>query len=171
MEEKVSTARIALKYGVLASVVIMVYTTIINVAGQSQNKWLTSLSFIFMIVGIVLAMQAFKEENKGFMSYGEGLGLGSLVSAIMGLLGSTFSVFYNKVIDPTILTQAMDTARSDMEAKGMDDTQIDQAMAMTQKFMSPGVLFVFGVIGSLLVGFLLSLIISAIIRKDKPVFD
>ncbi len=171
MEEKVSTARIALKYGVLASVVIMVFTTIINVTGQSQNKWLTSLSFVFMIVGIVVAMKAFKEENKGFMTYGEGLGLGSLVSAIMGLLGSTFSVLYNKFIDPTIITQAMDTARSEMESKGMDDAQIDQAMAMSEKFMSPGVLFAFGVIGSLMVGFVLSLIIAAILRKDKPVFD
>ncbi|WP_149240547.1 DUF4199 domain-containing protein [Dyadobacter sp. 32] len=171
MEEKVSTARIALKYGVLASVVIMVFTTIINVTGQSQNKWLTSLSFVFMIVGIVVAMKSFKEENKGFMTYGEGLGLGSLVSAIMGLLGSTFSVLYNKFIDPTIITQAMDTARSEMESKGMDDAQIDQAMAMSEKFMSPGVLFAFGVIGSLMVGFVLSLIIAAILRKDKPVFD
>lgn len=171
MEEKVSTARIALKYGVLASVVIMVFTTIINVTGQSQNKWLTSLSFVFMIVGIVVAMKAFKEENKGFMTYGEGLGLGSLFSAIMGLLGSTFSVLYNKFIDPTIITQAMDTARSEMESKGMDDAQIDQAMAMSEKFMSPGVLFAFGVIGSLMVGFVLSLIIAAILRKDKPVFD
>lgn len=171
MEEKVSSARIALKYGVLTSVVMMVITTIINVTGQSQNKWLTSLSFLILIGGIVYAMKAFREENKGFMSYGEGLGLGSLVSAITGLLGSTFNMFYNKFIDPTIMTQAIDKVRSDMEAKGMDDTQIDNAMKFSQMFMSPGVLFVIGVIGSLIMGFLLSLVISAILRRDKPVFD
>jgi hypothetical protein len=171
MEEKVSSARIALKYGVLTSVVMMVITTIINVTGQSQNKWLTSLSFLILIGGIVYAMKAFREENKGFMSYGEGLGLGSLVSAITGLLGSTFNMFYNKFIDPTIMTQALDKVRSDMEAKGMDDTQIDNAMKFSQMFMSPGVLFVIGVIGSLIMGFLLSLVISAILRRDKPVFD
>ncbi len=171
MEEKVSSARIALKYGVLTSVVMMVITTIINVTGQSQNKWLTSLSFLILIGGIVYAMKAFREENKGFMSYGEGLGLGSLVSAITGLLGSTFNMFYNKFIDPTIMSQALDKVRSDMEAKGMDDTQIDNAMKFSQMFMSPGVLFVIGVIGSLIMGFLLSLVISAILRRDKPVFD
>jgi hypothetical protein len=171
MEEKVSTARVALKYGVITSVVIMVYTTIINVAGQSQNKWLTSLSFLFMVVGIVMAMKDFREQNKGFMSYGEGLGVGSLASAIMGLLGSTFGTLYNRFIDPTILTQAMDEARANMEAKGLDDAQIDQAMEVSQKFMSPGMLFGFGVIGYLFFGFLLSLLIAAFIRKDKPVFD
>jgi hypothetical protein len=171
MEEKTSTARVALKYGVLASVVIMIYTTIINVAGMGQNKILSSLTFVFMIVAIVLAMKSFREQNKGFMSYGEGLGIGSLVSAIMGLLSSAFTMFYIQFIDNNLLTQSMDQVREDMERRGMDDAQIDQAMELSQKFMSPGIVFVMGVLGYLVVGFIISLIVSAIIRRDKPVFE
>lgn len=171
MEEKTSTARIALKYGVLGAVVIMVYTTIVNISGLSQNKILQVLSFAFMIVAIVLAMQDFKEQNKGFMSYGEGLGLGTLLAAIMGFLGSMFTMFYMRFIDPAILTQGMDKVRSDMEARGMDDAQIDQAMELSQKFMSPGIMFAMGVFGYLLMGFILSLILSAILRREKPVFE
>jgi len=171
MEEKVSTARVALKYGVLGSVVIMIFTTIINVAGLSQNKILSSLSFVFMIVAIVLSMKDFREQNKGFMSYGEGLGLGTLVSAVMGLLSSAFTMFYIQFIDNTLLTQGMDKVRSDMEAKGMDDSQIDQAMELSQKFMSPGVVFAMGVFMYILTGFIISLIVAAIVRKEKPVFE
>ena len=171
MEEKVSTARVALKYGVLGSVVIMIFTTIINVAGLSQNKILSSLSFVFMIVAIVLSMKDFREQNKGFMSYGEGLGLGTLVSAVMGLLSSAFTMFYIQFIDNTLLTQGMDKVRSDMEAKGMDDSQIDQAMELSQKFMSPGVVFAMGVFMYILTGFVISLIVAAIVRKEKPVFE
>jgi hypothetical protein len=171
MEEKTSTARVALKFGVLASIVIMVYTTIINVSGQSQNKVLSSLSFVFMIVAIVLAMKEFREKNKGFMTYGEGLGLGTLVSAIMGLLGSAFGMFYIQFIDNTLLTQSMDQVREDMERRGMDDSQIDQAMELSQKFMSPGVVFVMGVFGYLIMGFIVSLVVAAIIRREKPVFE
>ncbi|KQS33154.1 DUF4199 domain-containing protein [Dyadobacter sp. Leaf189] len=171
MEEKTSTARVALKYGVLASVVIMIYTTIINVAGLGQNKLLSSLSFVFMIVAIVLAMKNFREQNKGFMSYGEGLGVGSLLSAVMGLLSSAFTMFYIQFIDKTMLTQSMDQVREDMERKGMDDAQIDQAMELSQKFMSPGIVFVMGVLGYVVTGFIISLIVAAIIRRDKPVFE
>ena len=171
MEEKTSTARVALKYGVVASVVIMVYSTIINVAGLSQNKALSSLSFVFMIVAIVLAMKDFRQQNKGFMSYGEGLGLGSLLSAIMGLLSSAFTMFYIQFIDNTLLSSGMDQVREDMERRGMDDSQIDQAMELSQKFMSPGVVFVMGVLGYLIVGFIVSLIVAAIIRREKPVFE
>ncbi|MCE6988301.1 DUF4199 domain-containing protein [Dyadobacter sp. CY323] len=171
MEEKTSTARVALKYGVVASVVIMVYSTIINVAGLSQNKILSSLSFVFMVVAIVLAMKDFRQQNKGFMSYGEGLGLGSLLSAIMGLLSSAFTMFYIQFIDNTLLSSGMDQVREDMERRGMDDSQIDQAMELSQKFMSPGVVFVMGVLGYLIMGFIVSLIIAAIIRREKPVFE
>lgn len=161
----------ALKYGVLSSIVIMIYTTILNVSGLSQNKGLVSLTFLILVVAIVLAMKDFREQNKGYMSYGEGLGLGSLLSAIMGLLGSAFSMFYMQFIDNTLLTQGLDQVRADMEAKGMDDAQIDQAMELSQKFMSPGFMFAMGVFGYVLVGFLLSLIISLIMRKEKPVFE
>lgn len=171
MEEQASTARVALKYGVLASVVIMIYTTIINIAGLSQNKVLSSLAFAFMIVAIVLAMKNFREKNNGYMSYGEGLGLGTLVSAVMGLLSSAFTMFYMQFIDNTLLTQGMDKVREDMERKGMDDSQIDQAMELSQKFMSPGIVFAIGVFGYVLTGLVISLIVAAIIRREKPVFE
>jgi hypothetical protein len=171
MEEKTSTARVALKYGVLGSVVIMVYSTILNVSGLSQNKVLSSLSFLLMLVAIVLAMKDFKEKNSGFMTYGEGLGLGSLTSAVMGLLTSAFTMFYIQFIDNTLLAQGLDQVREDMEKRGMDDSQIEQAMELSQKFMSPGVVFVMGVFGYIVMGFIVSLIIAAIIRKEKPVFE
>ena len=171
MEEKTSTARVALKYGVLASVVIMIYTTIINLAGLSQNKILSSLSFVFMVVAIVLAMKNFREKNGGYMSYGEGLGLGTLVSAVMGLLSSAFAMFYMQFIDNTLLTQGMDQVREDMERRGMDDSQIDQAMELSQKVMSPGVVFAIGVFGYVLMGLIISLIVAAIIRREKSVFE
>ena len=171
MEESASTARVALKFGVLGAVVIMVYTTILNVSGLSQNKLLSSLSFVFLIVVIVLAMKDFREQNKGFMSYGEGLGLGALLSAVLGFLSSMFTMVYIKFIDPELMVKVMDQAREDMEARGMDDAQIDQAMELSQKFMSPGITFALGVFMYILSGFILSLIISAIMRKEKPVFE
>jgi hypothetical protein len=37
--------------------------------------------------------------------------------------------------------------------------------------MSPGAMFVWGVVGSILLGFVFSLIIAAFVKKDKPIFD
>jgi hypothetical protein len=171
MEEKTSTARVALKYGLLAAVVTMVYSTILNLSGLGSNKILASLSYVFMIVAIVLAMKDFREKNGGFISYGEGLGLGTLTSAVLGLLSSAFTIFYIQFIDSNMLTQSLDQMREELEAKGMDDAQIEQALEVSQKFMSPGIMFVMVILGYLIMGFIFSLIIAAIMRKEKPVFE
>lgn len=138
---------------------------------MTQNRALTSLAFVILIVGIVLGMKDYRAQNNTFMSYGQGLGIGSLISAIVGLIGSMFSMFYLEFIDNTIIKQSMDKAREDMETRGMDDAQIDQAMSMTEKFMTPGIMFAMGVLSYVIIGFIISLIIAAIMRKDKPVFE
>lgn len=171
MEEKTSTARVALKYGVLVAVVTIVYSTILYVAGLGQNRWLSSMSYIFMIVAIVWAMKDFREKNDGFISYGEGLGLGSLTAAVLGVLSSAFTLFYIQFIDNTLLAQGLDQVREDMERQGKDDAQIEQAIEISQKFMSPGIVFVTVILGYLVMGFIVSLIIAAIMRREKPVFE
>lgn len=149
----------------------MVYSTILYVAGLGGNRILASLSYAFLIVAIVLAMKEFREKNGGFISYGEGLGLGSLTSAVLGLLSSAFTIFYIQFIDPNLLTQGIDQMREELERKGMDDAQIEQALEVSQKFMSPGIMFVSVIFGYLIMGFIFSLIIAAIMRKEKPVFE
>jgi hypothetical protein len=171
MEEQASSARTAVKYGILTSVAIIIYTTITYISGQSQNKWLAMLSYGIMIVGIIMAIKEFRENNKGFIGYGEGLGLGSMVSAILGFFASMFSMFYIKFIDTTISAQILEKARADMEAQGLDDAQIDNYMALSQKFSSPGIMFAAGVFGYLFIGFIFSLIIAAVLRREKPAFE
>jgi hypothetical protein len=171
MEEQASSARTALKYGILTSVAVIVYTTILYVSGLSLNKWLPMLAYVILIIGIILAMKEFRDNNKGFMGYGEGLGLGSLMSGVLGFIASMFSMFYVKFIDTTITAQILDKARADMEAQGLDDTQIDHYMELSQKFSSPGIMFAGGVFVYILAGFIFSLIIAAVLRREKPVFE
>jgi hypothetical protein len=171
MQETVSSARTALKYGALTGVAVIVYSTAINLMGQNQNKALAALSFLILMAGIIWALKDYREQNAGFISYGEGLGTGTLVAAIVGLLAAFFSMFYLEFIDNTILQQSLDKARADLEARGMDDAQIDQAMSISQKFMSPGIMFLMGIFSYLITGFIISLIVAAVMRKEKPVFD
>jgi predicted membrane protein len=171
MQEQVSTARIALKYGIITAVAVIVYSTLLTVTGLNQNQALSSLGFVILIAGIVWAMRDYREQNSGFMSFGQGLGIGSLMSAIVGLFGAMFTMFYMQFIDTTLIQQSLNKAREDLEKRGMDDTQIDQAMEISQKFMTPGVMFLVQVLTYLVVGFIISLILAAILRKEKPVFE
>jgi Protein of unknown function (DUF4199) len=171
MEQQTTTARVALKYGVIIAIASIVYITILYVSGQSTNTPLLYLGFVISIVGMILAMKEFKEDSNGFMSYSQGLGIGTMMSAVSGFISGTYNYIYTVFIDPTIRQQILDKTRIALEERGMDDAQIDQAMSISEKFSSPGMGFAFGMIGSVVVGFILALIISAIMKRDKPVFD
>lgn len=124
-----------------------------------------------MVVGIVLAHKSFKNMNGGFMSYGQGLSIGTIVSGVTGALSGIFSYIYMSFIDPDYMNRVMEITRSRMEEKGLDDAQIDQSMAMVSKFSGGPLTIVFGILGALLFGFIISLIISAFTKHTRPEFE
>jgi hypothetical protein len=164
-----STAKIALKAGLVTALAMIVYSVILNLSGVSQSSALHYLSILLLIGGLVYAMRDFKEQNRGFMTFGQGLGVGTLTSAVSGLLSSLFSTFYIKYIDPTLLQRTMDEQREQMENRGMSDSQIDQAMEMAERMS--GFSFLFGTIAAVFFGFLLSLVIAAILKRNQDIFD
>jgi hypothetical protein len=167
----VTTTSVALRYGLLTGLVNVLFSFALFVTqtDQSPIRW---LGLVILIGGMVLAHNAYKQANAGFMDYSEGLGIGALMSIISGTLSTAFSFVYMKFIDPDYMSRIMDTARAKMEAKGgMTDEQIDQAMSMMQKFSSAGWMVLFGVLGSLLFGFLIALVVSAITKNPKPQFE
>ena len=166
--EKPSTARIALKWGIITSILIIVYSVVLFITGWFKMPSLSWVTFLLLLIGLFLGIKEFKSENNDFMNFGEGLGVGTLLSAITGLVASIFSYIYMNFIDTTIMQQMKDMQIEQMEAQGLSSEQIDQAMEIGAKFTSPGLTFIFGIIGYVLFGFLLSLIVSAILKKTKP---
>ncbi|MDI9880864.1 DUF4199 domain-containing protein [Flectobacillus longus] len=171
MENQTTTTKVALKWGIIIGIFSVVFSTLIMVLGLMGNQAVGFVAYIVIGIGVFMAMNAYKKENNGFMSYGQGLGIGVLMAAVSGLLSSAYSFVYMKFIDPSVMDQIFKKAEADMEKKGLSAEQIDQAMEMSKVFMSPGAMFVWGVVGSILLGFVFSLIIAAFVKKDKPIFD
>lgn len=168
MNDQPSTTRTALKWGAILGLVLMAITLIMYLTDQSTNPLFSGLTLGAVVALLVLAMRDYRTLNGGYMTYSEGLGIGALLSAVAGLLSSAFSTFYNVVIDPTVQQRAMEQAREKMEAQGnMSDESIEQAMEWSQKLQSPGFTFIAGIFGTVIVGFLLSLIVAAFIRRNK----
>ena len=157
------------KGGLITGAVLIVFSLVIHLIGETSNQLLSGIfTIISLIVGIVLTHRAFKEENGGFMTYGQGLGMGSVVGLISGVLLGIFSFIYISFVDDSSIQQAIDTARDQYEEMGMSDAQIDQSMGMVEMFTSPAMIFVFSVLGVLLYAFILSLIISAFTKNNHP---
>ncbi len=167
----VQPTTVGLRYGVLTGLVSIIISFCLNVSHLEQTpaKWLT---MIVLIVGTVLAQKFFRQANDGFMSYGQGLGVGMVLAGVSSVLGAVFSYLYVTVIDPDMTARILEKVRADMEAKGtMTDAQIEQAMHWTAIFtQGPALAGLASVIG-LLTGLLVSLITAAILKNPKPEFE
>jgi hypothetical protein len=168
MNEETSTARVALKWGVITGLALIVYSTLLYTLGQMTNGMLTIVIYVIIVIGLVLGMREYRTLNGGYLTFGEGVGLGALLSAVAGLLSSAYTVLYSTVIDPGMQERVMEQMREQLENQGkLSDEQIDQAMEISQSFQSPGLQFIIGIFGTIFIGVVFSLVIAAILRQSK----
>jgi hypothetical protein len=166
-----STTAVGGRYGLLTGLVSVIVSFGIYALELEQYTVARFLTTAILVVGIILAMRSFKEQNAGFMGYGQGVGVGLIVSGIVGVLSAIFMYVYTTLVDPEVLTRIMDKARIDMEAKGLPDEQIDQAMALSGKFMNGPFMALSALIVSLFLGLAVSLLVAAFVKNPKPEFE
>ncbi len=103
------------------------------------------------------------------MSFGQGLGGGMLTIGVGSVISSLFSFVFLKFLDPSYMERIIDITRERMEENpNMTEEQVEQAMESTMAFLTPEAVTLFGIIGTLVVGLIICLIISAIMKKDAP---
>lgn len=170
--EKPSTARIALKWGIISAVISVIFTIVLYTFDLWKITWVSLVfGLAIIIVILVLANKEFRTLNEGFLTFGESLGISMLVIAVSSLISAAFNQLYMNVIDNTIKDKMADFQEETMLKQGMTMEQIDMAMQQVEKFNTPGIQFLFGLLGSLFFGFIIALIIAAIMKKNRPVFE
>jgi type IV secretory pathway VirB6-like protein len=169
---KASVKKIALNYGLILALLSIVITVILFVTDNHIDRpwWSSLLSFLLMLAVIVYGLKAFKAANGGFMSLGEALKAGLAISLVAGIIGAIFNYLFVTVIEPDFVEKMLDFTRERMyeQNPNMTEEQAEMALSMSEKFMSPGIMSAFAVIGSLFFGFIISLIAGLIMKQNRP---
>lgn len=161
---KPTVRSVGLKYGAVAAVVNIVFFLILALSelGPFDNKWGWT-GMIFSIIILVLAQKNFKDEGDGFMSYGQGVGIGFWISLIAVIVGGLFAYTYANIIDPATMESFYEKQYEQMQEKGMPDEQIEMAVSWTKKLFWP-IYIVFGIFFGLIV----ALIVTIFTQKKSP---
>jgi len=165
----VSTRSVGIRYGLIMGVIgIALFVVFIaaDVDVQGPARW---LNVLVLAVIIFLAHKYFKENGDGFMTIGQGTGIGFWMSLVSSAISSVFTYVYVKFIDTSFIQQMMDKQREAMEAKGtLSEEQVDQAMNMTSKFMTPEMMVVFGLVFGIIFGVIVALVVGLFTQKKNP---
>lgn len=96
----------------------MIYSLILNITELAlTNQILGWISFLIMIAAMVMAMREFKRQNQGFMSYGQGLSIGTIVVLVSSVLGGIFTFLYVTIIDTGYIEKMRNLQLSELEKK------------------------------------------------------
>lgn len=174
-ENKTTTAKLALKYGLIIGAIgvvfnLMLYSQDLHYQIDLQRLLINLImGILFVVVASIFAMKEFKKSNNGLMSLGEGLKIGVGLSLISGVIGIIFNLILTEVIDPDTTKKALDFAVESMRDAGMTESQIDQRMKGQGEPNYPLQIGV-GLIASIVLGFIGSLVPALILKKQEEVY-
>ncbi|MDA3953612.1 MAG: DUF4199 domain-containing protein [Bacteroidales bacterium] len=168
MEEKsIKSFKAGLTNGIILGLALIIYSVLLYVLDLSLNKYLGYVSYVIMIAVIIYATNSHKNNTlKGNISYGQALGLATLIIVFGSLLSSIYTYVFVTVIDPGHIEKILVAAEEQLLEKGMTDDQIEMAISMQKKMMKPFMLSILAFFGYVLIGFILSLITSAFLKKE-----
>lgn len=168
MEPRPSIWKIAFKYGLFIGLALVVYEMIRFNSDLQGSLAFGVLDIAILIVGVVASHRAFKNAGGGYMSYGEGLGLGSAASGIGGALAAIYIFIYLKYVNQDAFSSIYEQQRALMQDEGAGKQELQIADQISSIVQSPTVMFIATLLSYLFIGFIISLIIAAITKKDNP---
>ena len=166
MEEKSTLWKSAMVYGLYLGITITLFSVILYVSGQTQNKSLGYISFLLYAVGIVLAQIYYRNrELNGTITYGQSVGFGVAVMFFAGIITTLYNLIIFK-IDPSLIEQIKILQEEAYLKNGMSEEMIERTMEMSAKMMTPGWMSIMGLFSSVLIGTIVSLVTSIFVKKQ-----
>lgn len=160
----------ALMYGLYVTAANIVLTLIMHFAGlwKPETMWIGYIAFIFLIVGIVMAIKDRRDnENGGDIRFGQGFSTGFTVVIVSAIIGALFFYVYAEMINPEMMEKIREGMEQGLAAQEstMSAEQFEATREMTLMFAKPAIMAAWQLLGNLLIGAVLSAIIAAILKR------
>ena len=172
MEEKQPTAiSNGLMYGLITGVILIFFGLILFLTDLYLNKAVSWISYLFLAGGMAYGTLEFrKKQPNGYISYGKSFSSCFWIGLFAGILGSIYMFVFAKFIHPGLEQELLEQVRTNMAANqaSMTEEQMEQAMAMTAKFMSPGMMAFFSVLMYSFASAIIALILAIFLKKEDP---
>ena len=158
--------------GAILGIALVVYNVILYVFNSNMNSGLVSISYIFIIVGIIYGTKNYRDEfNNGSISYSRALGTGTLIAAFAGVISGLYQYIYVSYIDLEYFDKLVDILVQTYQDAGIDDDKIEQMIEMSSYSRNPVFFTLSSIFGSAIIGFIISLITSFFLKKEDDSFD
>ena len=174
MEENVTTTvpttrSTGVRYGLIGGLIGVAYFLVLTTLGvDMQNGPLRWAGLLITLVIVILAHNYYKANGDGYMTFGQGVGIGFWMGLVSSIISSLFTFIYAQFIDPSFISNIREKAIADMEAQGQSQEAIDRAMPFVEMFTSPTAILFMGLLMGIIMSVVIALIVSIFTQKPQP---
>ena len=176
MENIEKPSKSYLQFGLFYGVIMVLLFVIIYALGINpiENKTIgltqsVLSNLILPILFIYLGCLSFKKNNNGFASFAECLKVGVSIAFVAGIIYAVFNLIFNFIF-PEYADEMIRIQRQIMikENPNLTSDQVDMGLSIAKKLTTPIFAFPVVLIMFTFFGFIYSLIIGLIVKKDNP---
>jgi hypothetical protein len=167
-KSEVNATPYALKFGIIGGLICIVVSVILYITGLQFESWANWLNTLVLLAVIIIGLRTINREHPGLeVGFGTLFGAGMIITLTVGILSVAYFLIYVYVIDTDFINATMEISRQKMQERGMSEDQIEKALYISAKIMTPPVMACIAMITTLLLGALISVISAAIFKKEK----
>ena len=164
-------------YGLAWAIAGMVLAVVLYLLGfHSDPARLSAAQVIGGVGGLVIAVICIVLGTKARRAqvpateefgYGRALGAGVMVAVCAALFSLATTYVYAKFINPDFSEMIVQAQVAKLEEKRMPAAQVEAAEKMIRTMTSPGVQAVFGCLGMVFFGTIISLVTAAVLKRPE----
>jgi hypothetical protein len=153
--------------GLMLSLILIVVDLIGGFAHLRFESWFKWISTIIAAIAIIVFCIQYAKQQNG-VTFGKSFGYGFRIALVVSVIMVVYSLLSFYVIFPELVDQILTKTRTDLQAAGKPDDQIDTAVTMTKKFLQPIPLSIFVFLATLFFNSIASLLGAAFSKKSEP---
>ena len=175
--EPMSTAarnKMAMTYGLILGIIYIILVTLSNQFATQLVLYgmLKFAGYIVFLVILGFMLANIRKANGGYIQFREVLGAAFVIVLVSNVLSYTYTYLYIYVIDPGMTDRVKEASMLAMEKAKLPDDRIDEAIDAIEKSKKFDLgKTVLGFFTVLLFDTFCSVILSLIIKKERPVFE
>ncbi|WP_178988942.1 DUF4199 domain-containing protein [Winogradskyella schleiferi] len=166
---KPSIKPIAYNYGLYSGLLTIAGLVILYVLNIESHWIISVISTMATIAIFYFGINAYKKMNGNILSIRDGLKTGMGIALVGGLISAVYAAIHYTLIIPEFLLGKKEEAIADMMSQNpnMEGDSLEMAMKMIDITTSEFFIATMMLLGSLFFGFIVALIISAILKNDR----
>lgn len=167
-QQKPPVKSIAYNYGLYLGLLGIINVVILYLINEERNTILSIISIIATAIVFYYGILAYKKSNQNLLSVKDALKVGLGMAVIGGIIGVIYTLFHYNIIQPDFTENLREKAMLDAMEKNpnMSNAEIDVAEKMINIFTSQFFISTMYLVGSLFFGFIISLILGLIMKRE-----